>query len=248
MNPAKKARNSILASVGVKNRQAANAPAEPAETTFAYFGGAPAEFCNNADVEIHVGTKRLPAHSQILASRSHFMTKMFQDLNISCSRSSKFVVPEETLAGFTSEQLEQFLERIYSASPYPIRTATQAYELYRLADLFDSPTVRTAASSYLEAKAGSFLQATCAEPGVLKWLLIAEEFGLAELRTACIAFTAKYYEVVKGDARLKLLPNSTLLGVISQLIWRNPARSGHHKPVKRAARQIDTNDDDDLPL
>ena len=223
MHPAKKVKRPAPASVVSHNRKPADDPSEPRETTFAHFLGAPVEFCNNADVEFHADTKILPAHSQILASRSHFLAKMFQDLKISFSRSSKFVVPEETLAGFTSAHLEQFLVRVYRADPPPIRSPMEAYELYRLADLFDSPTVRAAGSSYLVANAGSFLQATPAEPGVLKWFLIAEKYGMAELSKACLVFTAKHYGRLLPDARLQLLPSSTLIKLTSLIYLRIPS-------------------------
>lgn len=189
----------------------------PAEAVAPYFEGAPPEFCDNADVEFHCGDRRLPAHSQILASQSHFMAKMFQDLKVSFSATNKFVVPEETLAGFTSTQLERFLAMVYNTSPDPIQSATEAYELYRLADLFDCPKMRGACSIYLVHNVRTFLEASPREHGVLKWLQVAEEFGIAELRKLCITFTAKHYGMIQSDARLKQLASSTLVEVMNQL-------------------------------
>ena len=41
-----------------------------------YFRDMPPEFIRSADVELCVSGKRLPAHSQFLASQSRFMAKM----------------------------------------------------------------------------------------------------------------------------------------------------------------------------
>lgn len=176
-----KVRKTRQGSVGSQKTTEQDAPAELAEVVPPYFEGAPPEFCDNADVEFNCGEQRLPAHSQILASQSHFMAKMFQDLKVSFSATDKFVVPEETLAGFTSAQLERFLAKLYNTSPDRIRSAAEAHELYRLADLFDCPKLRAACSVYLVQNAGTFLEATSLEQGVLKWLLVAEEFGIESL-------------------------------------------------------------------
>lgn len=194
----------------------------PAEAIVPYFEGTPLEFCESADVEFHCGEDRLPAHSQVLAGQSHFMAKMFQDLKVSFSKTNKFAIPAETLAGFTSAELERFLVKIYNSSPCPIQSAAEAHQLYRLADLFDCPKLRAACSSYLVQNAGTFLEATTQEQGVLKWLMVAEEFDIAELQKACITFTAKNYGLIQSDARLKLLPSSTLVEVMNQLFTQTP--------------------------
>ena len=69
----------------------------------------PPEFVRNADVELCVSGKRLPAHSQFLASQLRFMAMMFEDLAVSSSKADKFVVSEETLERFTAEGIMRFL-------------------------------------------------------------------------------------------------------------------------------------------
>ncbi|KAK9832432.1 hypothetical protein WJX74_010148 [Apatococcus lobatus] len=245
MLPAKrKTRSSGSVKDAARKKQAPDGPAEPKEAGSAYFQNAPPEFCNSADVEFHVGAERLPAHSQILASQSHYLAKMFQDLKINFSSASKFVLPEETLAGFTSAQLEQFLLSIYNGSFQSLRTATQAYDLYRLADLFDCPTMRAACNSYLGKNACRFLQATCMEDGMLKWFLAAEQFGITELRQACITFAAKNYGSIRSDPRLKQLPSSSLVEVMDRLFQRVPDPSHRTTVAMLPSSQLQIESDD----
>ena len=62
------------------NRQdCAKAQALPVEN---YFQDMRREFVDIADVELCIGGKRLPAHSQFLASQSRFMARMIEDLQV----------------------------------------------------------------------------------------------------------------------------------------------------------------------
>lgn len=193
-------------------------PAKPqASSVEGYFQDMPSEFIEIADVELCIGGKRLPAHSQFLASQSRFMAKMFEDLQVFPSKTERFIVPEEILAGFTISDVVRFLSQVYNFGNQPIRSATEAHQLFLLAELFGSEKLKKSCTTFLSCNANTFLQANVMEEGVLKWFLFAEKYDLALLRQTCITFVAANYQSIKADERLKLLPSSALLGVMSLL-------------------------------
>ena len=68
----------------------------------------PLEFVKSADVELGIGGNGLPAHSQFLPSQSRFMAKMFEDLDVSFSRSDKFTVSRRSFLVLLSTVLCAF--------------------------------------------------------------------------------------------------------------------------------------------
>ena len=84
----------------------------------------------------------------------------------------------------------RFLSQVYNYGNEPIQTATQAYELFLLAELFDADKLRRSCSTFLSDNAHTILLANVLEEGALKWLLFAEKYGIAQLRAACIGFVS----------------------------------------------------------
>ena len=161
----------------------------------------------------------MPAHSQDVASQSRILAKTFEDTKPPPSRNSKCLfTAREALAGLTAANLEHFLVQVYSSCSQPILSATDALELFLLAERFNWPKVRAVCVSYLELSTKSFLEATIhSSNAVVKWLLFAEEHRLVKLREACITFAAENYGSLKGDQELAQLPVSTVLDVTNAL-------------------------------
>ena len=192
---------------------------QASHTAVAYLHDAAPEFLNSADVEFCIGAKLMPAHSQIVASQSRILAKTFEDTKARPNSDSKCLFTEkDALAGLTAANLELFLVQVYSSCSQPILSATDALELFLLAERFDCPKLRVACVSYLELSTNSFLTATIDNGNaVVKWLLFAEKYHLVKLREACITFTAENYGSIKSDQRLAQLPVSTVLEVTNAL-------------------------------
>lgn len=217
--------------------QRTETPAPVPDPGLAYFKNRSAAFVNSADVLFCIGRKRLPAHSQYLAGECNVWAGRFSDPETQASKSDPLVFTdtEPDLDGIAPASLEAFLGQLYSNCSQRIASATEAHELFLLADRFDCQKLREACFGYLKESAGSFLQASIEDKNsVLKWFLFAEEYSLPDLRKACITFMAKNFDSVETDQRLKQLDAAALLDLVHALqMFRRQER---HAPGKRRRR------------
>ena len=195
---------------------------------YPYFEFAPEGFVDSADVILEVEGQRLPAHSQFLASQSRFMDNMVKDLGGNFSRSEQIIVPASMLSNYKAQDVQAFLCQVYSFSSKPPNSAEEAYHLFHLADLFDSPKLMKGCVDYLDAQPNGMFKATTDGEGVLKWAVLAERFGFRDLGQRAIKYIAENYVVLESDARLSDLSTASLLMLTQCLQAVVISRAGPH--------------------
>lgn len=198
-------------------------------TVFPYFESAPHGFAESADTVLEVEDQRLPAHSQFLASQSRFMSNMLKDLGSSLSRAEQIVVPAAMLSSFKVQDVVHFLSHVYNFCNEKPQSAEEAYQVFRLADLFDSPKLMKVCVDYLGAQPNGMLKPTIEESGALKWALLSEQYALQELQDQSIAFIAQNFDVLQYDTRLGQLSRESLLKLGHQLQAVIAERSRLHR-------------------
>ena len=188
---------------------------------YAWFQHTPSGFADTANIFLSVEGNLLPAHRQILASQSRMFHTMLQALDDDPGNITTRTAPEKCSlpACFSLQDVEAFLCQIYSFCSNAPQSMQEAYEVSRLADSFDSPKLMKICMDYLMAQPDRMFKATAEADGVLKWMLLAEKFGLDELQQQAICFIVKYGFDVRDDARLEELSSSSLL----QLVKANQA-------------------------
>lgn len=121
-------------------------------TQQAYLKHFPEGFADTYDVILSANGRDFAAHSQFLASQSRFFANMFRDLGHTALRSSqqKLRIPSEALEHFSPEDIQAFLHQVYAFGDVPLNSAHEAYHLFKLADLFDAPRLRSKCHSFME--------------------------------------------------------------------------------------------------
>ncbi|KAK9833913.1 hypothetical protein WJX74_009780 [Apatococcus lobatus] len=201
----------------------------------AYFESAPPGFADSADVILEVEDERLPAHSQFLASQSRFMTNILKDLGNSVSRSEQIVVPAAMLTAFKVQDIQSFLCQVYNFNSLPPQSAEEAQQLFRLADLFDSPKLMERCVDYLAAQPEGMFKPTTEETGVLKWAIVSERYALHDLEDQAISYIAQQFKLLHQDARLSQLSARSLLRLAQELQTviddrSKPSMASNHRP------------------
>ncbi len=200
-------------------------------------------FEESADVVLEVEGQSLPAHSQFLASQSHFFQNMLKDLSNDLRPSQKIIVPASMLSSFKLQDVTTFLHQVYNCCSKAPESGAEAHELYRLADCFDAPKLMKNCLDYLMAQieADLLFKGSTEEDGVLKWVLFAKQYGLADLEREAIAFIVNGFADVSSDDRLpdlslalrmQLLTGYSKLGAASKHCQSSPCKLEDYHPLR----------------
>ncbi len=183
-------------------------------TSQPWFELASAGFQESADVSLEVEGQLLPAHSQFLAYQSRFFENMLKDLGDELRPAETIKVPASMLSSFTRQDVEAFLCQVYNCCSRAPESVEQAHEMYRLADCFDAPKLMKTCVDYLMAQSDGLFKDSSEEDGVLKWVLLAQQYGLADLQRRAVAFIVNSSCNLPSDARLPELSPAVLLQLV----------------------------------
>ena len=177
---------------------------------WSYLVSCPDNFEDFADVVFVIGNERMPAHSQYLAGQSKLMQNLMREA--SAFSKDRPLVLDHQLQSFAIEDLRTFLNHVYVSSA--IGSASEAYALIKVADMFDATKLMTKAITYLEKESDDLL---VSKESIVRWLLLAERFALASFMTKCANQAALMYSEVKTDAQFNELGPSALKAVMEGL-------------------------------
>ena len=179
--------------------------ASGANLDLSYLGKCPAGFVAMADVVFEIAGKRLPAHSQFLASQSRLIQGLLQDTG-PISQQNPLIL-SSALQGHSLEGVLTFLQHTYK--DLPLTTEKEAWDLLPIADQFDSPSLTDKAVSVIESSHGfNFFDQPCNGKDALDWWQLAERFGLLDFKARCIEAVARHFEALQHDDRLLQLSPS----------------------------------------
>ncbi len=185
----------------------------PMDADLSYLGNCPRGFM--ADVVLAVNKKKLPAHSQFLASQSRLLEGLLQDTNSTFSKQTPLVI-STPLEGYKESDVLTFLRHVYKDQP--VQSEQEALSLLQIADQFDSPGLTEKAVMVLEAAQGnSLFSSRSSGKDVLDWLHVAERFNLSSFKIRCIRAVAQQFEVLQHDKRLLQLQPATAVELMQAI-------------------------------
>lgn len=174
----------------------------------------PAGFADLADLVMVVGDKRFPAHSQILAWQSGFIQQLLLDTG-HVSWQEPLVI-SSALDSHSQTAVATLLSCAYHpGAVVPITSASQAWQLYKLADQLNCSAILTQCKEYINSSSGAALVSTDGE--ALDWISAANELNFDGLKRQCAQKIAIKYSDLQNDPRLRQLPADLLLLILDEM-------------------------------
>ena len=164
------------------------------------------------DVVFVVEGEGLPAHSHFLAMKSGVLRMLLED----CPAFSK-QQPLEISKGLEAHKaadLQTFLQHIYKSAN--ISSATEARQLFTVADYFGCSELICRARQFLEDPEHDFVKTTCGEDGVLSWLEFAQRFKLTNLSQLCLSLVCDHFAELQSDSQMQQLSASTFIQLMDR--------------------------------
>ena len=163
-----------------------------------YLGSCPSGFVDMADVVLVVNGKRLPAHSQFLASQSRLFESLLKDTGSTFSKVEPLII-SSPLQTYREVDVVTFLRHVYKDQP--LQSEQEAWDLLPIADQFDSPSLCGKAVLVIEAAQGNSLFSNSSKD-VIAWWQLADRFNLHSFKSRCVKAVAQQFETLQHDARL----------------------------------------------
>ena len=196
-----------------------NSVYRPQTHDLSYLGNCLPGFADLADVLLQVDGKRLPAHSQFLASQSRLFEGLLQDTDGTFCKRAPLVI-STPLQHYREIDVLTFLRHIYKDQQ--LQSEQEAWELLPIADQFDSPSLTEKAVTVIEAAQGTSLFSNANNnKDVFDWWHLAERFNLHSFKSRCVQAVAQRFEMMQHDKRmLELQPQAAvdLMHAIQQLL------------------------------
>lgn len=166
-----------------------------------------------ADVIIMISGKKLPAHSQFLASQSRLFESLMRATDNTFSKAEPLTI-STPLEGYQEADVMTFLRHVYKQQP--LQSEKEAWGLLPIADQFDSPSLTGKAIEIIEAAQGDSLFSH-SDKDVLDWWHLAERFNLQSFKARCVTAVAQHFETLQHDARLLQLKPAAALALMKAL-------------------------------
>lgn len=157
---------------------------------------------------------RLPAHSQYIAFHSHFIQQLIHETG-PISWQDPLVI-KTALEGHSYAAISMLLAGVYQQGVLNLSSAQEAWQMYKLADHLDCPSMLQQCREYINSSSGAALIDTSSE-AALEWILAAHELGWEGLRTQCAESIARNYHSWEADARFASLPSEVLTLIMHEM-------------------------------
>lgn len=116
-----------------------------------------------ADLELVSEGAHLPAHSQYVAFHSHFIQRLIHDLGPTSWKEP--LVIDSALQGHSRAAVNMLLAAVYRQGKVKLSTAQQAWQMYKLADHLDCPSMLQQCREYINSSSGQ----SCSHHLQLHW-------------------------------------------------------------------------------
>lgn len=182
------------------------------------------------DLILVAGQERFPAHSQYLASHSHFIRQLILETG-PFSRQHPLII-DEVLHGHSSACVQLLLFGVYSLGILSIDSPDLAWQLSKLTDQLNWAKMLRRCRVYLNE------MPLCQPEDALHWLTVtAHEVELEGLHANCASKIAGDFDRVAKDERLTNLPTAHLMRIMAVMSHHNASQLQANKQMCQVCRQ-----------
>ena len=174
--------------------------------------------------------KRFPAHSQYLASHSHFIRQLILETG-PFSRQHPLIL-DKVLHGHSSACVQLLLFGVYNLGILSIGSPAVAWQLSKLTDQLNCPSMLRRCRLYLNQ------MPICQPDDALHWLTVtAHEAELEGLHANCASKIAADFVRVAKDKRLTSLPTAHLMRIMAVMSQQNASQPQANKQMCQICQQ-----------
>lgn len=166
------------------------------------------------DLILVAGQKRFPAHSQYLASHSHFIKQLILETG-PFSWQHPLII-DQVLHGHSSACVHALLNGVYNLGSLFIDSPDLAWQLSKLTDQLNCPEMLRDCRLFLNQ------MPMCQPDYALHWMTVtAHEAELEDLHANCASKIAADFNRVAKDKRLASLPTAHLMRIMAVMSQQN---------------------------
>lgn len=166
------------------------------------------------DLILVAGQKRFPAHSQYLASHSHFIKQLILETG-PFSWQHPLII-DQVLHGHSSACVHALLNGVYNLGSLFIDSLDLAWQLSKLTDLLNCRDMLRDCRLFLNQ------MPMCQPDDALHWMTVtAHEAELEDLHANCASKIAADFDRVAKDKRLASLPTAHLMRIMAVMSQQN---------------------------
>ena len=182
------------------------------------------------DLILVAGQERFPAHSQYLASHSHFIRQLILETG-PFSWQHPLII-DKILHGHSSASVQLLLFGVYNLGILSIGSPDLAWQLSKLTDQLNCPNMLRHCRLYLNQ------MPMCQPDDALHWLAVtAHEAELEGLHANCASKIAADFDRVAQDKRLTSLPTAHLMRIMAVMSHQNALQLQANKQMCQVCRQ-----------
>lgn len=126
------------------------------------------------------------------------------------------MVIDNALEGHSHVVVIMLLVGVYKQGVLNISSAQDAWQVYKLADQLDCPSMLQQCRDYIDGSSGAALLSS-SSADALEWILGAQELGWERLMTKCANSIAKNFLTLEQDAWLVELPTKLLMLIMKRM-------------------------------
>ena len=178
------------------------------------------------DLILVAGQKRFPAHSQYLASHSHFIRQLILETGPFTWQHPLII--DQVLHGHSSACVHLLLMGVYNMGILLIDSPYLAWQLSKLTDQLNCPNMLRSCRLYLNQ------MPMCRPDNALHWLTVtAHEAELEGLHANCASKIAGDFDRVAKDKRLASLPTAQLMRIMAVMSQQNSQNASQPQANKQ---------------
>lgn len=182
------------------------------------------------DLILVAGQERFPAHSQYLASHSHFIRQLILETGPSSWQHPLII--DKILHGHSSASVQLLLFGVYNLSILSIGSPDLAWQLSKLTDQLNCPSMLRHCRVYLNQ------MPMCQADDALHWLTVtAHEAELEGLHANCASKIAADFDRVAKDKCLTSLSTAHLMRIMAVMSHQNASQLQANKQMCQVCRQ-----------
>ena len=178
------------------------------------------------DLILVAGQKRFPAHSQYLASHSHFIRQLILETGPFTWQHPLII--DQVLHGHSSACVHLLLMGVYNMGILLIDSPDLAWQLSKLTDQLNCPDMLRSCRHFLNH------MPMCQPDDALHWLTVtAHEAELDDLHANCASKIAANFDRVAKDKRLASLPTAYLMQIMAVMSQQNSQNASQQQANKQ---------------
>lgn len=157
----------------------------------------------------------MPAHSQYVAFHCHFIQRLIHDTGP--INWQEPLVIDSALEGHSHAVVSMLLVGVYQQGVLNISSAQDAWQMYKLADHLDCPSMLQQCREYINGSSGAALLSS-SSADALEWIVAAHELGWEGLMTNCADSIATNFLTLEQDARFAQLPTKLSMLIMNRMV------------------------------